>query len=56
MGMPTPRYNCIAYAVGFNTMNIWPIEEPPTARNFKNALIFWPTDLPFDSSIDNFVK
>ena len=48
IGVYTTRYNCIAYALGFNTLNIWPIEFPPTMRNLDQTLVFWPSDLKYD--------
>lgn len=55
--MATTRYNCIAYAMGFNTLNIWPIEQPPYMRNGDKSLIFWPTEFPInDESLENFIK
>lgn len=56
IGTYTTRYNCIAYALGFNTLNIWPIEYPPAMRNDDMTLVFWPTDLLYDESLDNFIE
>lgn len=56
IGMATSKYNCFAYAVGLNTLNIYPLEFPPLGFNEENEKVFWPTDIPNDDSLDNFLK
>lgn len=50
------RYNCIMYVIGGKYPNIWPMKERPITRNDVNELVFWPTDLSAEETLDNFLK
>lgn len=51
-----PKYNCIAFTIGSRSFRMWPIDIRPLEIISPEIRIFWPTELPNDDSLDNFIE
>lgn len=56
IGPVSIRYNCIAHTIGSRHFHIWPTDNRPYDESIPESPVFWPTELPKNESLSNFLK